>query len=258
MLDNGDITPKQFRWAVASSDLRLRPGELYSDDPRAVLLRLRPRRADRSLRREHRSLGRAQGLHDDQPALPARRGDLDPGDARRARRSGVGGRLDQPRQRRHPRDDVGDPGPKGLPVQPCRTGSAAGRVHLQDLRAGDRGDEEDRSRRRRPTSRRRSTISRTRTCPAWEVSTYDHSYSGWTSVESATIRSDNSVFAQLTVDVGPENVAATARRMGVRTPLLPCLRSGSAPSPSLPSISPPGTRRSPAAACTRGRWRFAR
>ena len=56
--------------------------------------------------------------------------------------------------------------------------------------------------------------------PAWEVSTYDHSYSGWSSIESATIRSDNSVFAQLTVDVGPENVAATARRMGVRTPLL--------------------------------------
>jgi penicillin-binding protein 1A len=56
--------------------------------------------------------------------------------------------------------------------------------------------------------------------PAWEVSTYDHSYSGWTSIENATIRSDNSVFAQLTVDVGPEDVAATARRMGVRTPLL--------------------------------------
>ena len=56
--------------------------------------------------------------------------------------------------------------------------------------------------------------------PAWEVSTYDHSYSGWTTIENATIRSDNTVFAQLTVDVGPENVAATARRMGVRTPLL--------------------------------------
>jgi len=56
--------------------------------------------------------------------------------------------------------------------------------------------------------------------PPWEVSTYDHSYSGWTSIENATIRSDNTVYAQLTIDVGPENVAATARRMGVRTPLL--------------------------------------
>ena len=37
------------------------------------------------------------------------------------------------------------------------------------------------------------------------------------------------MFAQLTVDVGPENVAATARRMGVRTPLLavPSLGLGS-------------------------------
>jgi penicillin-binding protein 1A len=37
------------------------------------------------------------------------------------------------------------------------------------------------------------------------------------------------VFAQLTVDLGPENVAATARRMGVRTPLLavPSLGLGS-------------------------------
>ena len=80
--------------------------------------------------------------------------------------------------------------------------------------------EEDRSLVDVPTSRRRSPISRIPTSRPWEVSTYDHSYSGWTSIESATIRSDNSVFAQLTVDVGPENVAATARRMGVRTPLL--------------------------------------
>ena len=53
----------------------------------------------------------------------------------------------------------------------------------------------------------------------WCVKTYDSSYNGWTSVESATLRSDNSVFAQLTLDVGPERVASLARRLGVRTPL---------------------------------------
>jgi penicillin-binding protein 1A len=53
----------------------------------------------------------------------------------------------------------------------------------------------------------------------WCVKTYDSSYVGWTSVERATIRSDNSVYAQLTLDVGPEHVAATARKMGVRSPL---------------------------------------
>jgi len=53
----------------------------------------------------------------------------------------------------------------------------------------------------------------------WCVKTYDSSYVGWTSVERATLRSDNAVYAQLTLDVGPERVAALARRLGVRTPL---------------------------------------
>jgi len=37
---------------------------------------------------------------------------------------------------------------------------------------------------------------------AWDVSTYDHSYVGWISIEKATLRSDNTVYAQLTLDVG--------------------------------------------------------
>jgi penicillin-binding protein 1A len=53
----------------------------------------------------------------------------------------------------------------------------------------------------------------------WCVKTYDSSYSGWTSVERATLRSDNTVYAQLTLDVGARRVAAVARRLGVRTPL---------------------------------------
>jgi penicillin-binding protein 1A len=53
----------------------------------------------------------------------------------------------------------------------------------------------------------------------WCVHTYDNSYHGWTSIRSATIRSDNSVYAQLTLDVTPERIAQVARRMGVRSPL---------------------------------------
>jgi penicillin-binding protein 1A len=53
----------------------------------------------------------------------------------------------------------------------------------------------------------------------WCVRTYDSSYTGWTSVERATLRSDNTVYAQLTLDVGPARVASMARRLGVRTPL---------------------------------------
>jgi len=55
--------------------------------------------------------------------------------------------------------------------------------------------------------------------PAWNVSTYDHSYAGTISVTSATLRSDNSVYAQLTLDVGPDKVAEMAHRLGVESPL---------------------------------------
>jgi penicillin-binding protein 1A len=52
----------------------------------------------------------------------------------------------------------------------------------------------------------------------WEVKTYSDSYLGSTSISRATLSSDNTVYAQLTLDVGPENVAAIARKMGVTVP----------------------------------------
>jgi penicillin-binding protein 1A len=57
--------------------------------------------------------------------------------------------------------------------------------------------------------------------PAWDVSTYDHTYAGSISIEKATLRSDNTVYAKLTLDVGPGNVAHMAKKLGVQTPLLP-------------------------------------
>jgi penicillin-binding protein 1A len=53
----------------------------------------------------------------------------------------------------------------------------------------------------------------------WCVHTYANDYYGWSSIRSATIRSDNAVYAQLTLDVTPERVADVARRMGVRSQL---------------------------------------
>jgi penicillin-binding protein 1A len=55
--------------------------------------------------------------------------------------------------------------------------------------------------------------------PAWNVTTYDHTYLGSTSIENATLHSDNTVYAQLTLDVGPKKVAQMAYRLGVRSPL---------------------------------------
>src|SRR5437763_11373070 len=55
--------------------------------------------------------------------------------------------------------------------------------------------------------------------PAWDVQTYDHTYAGSISVTSATLRSDNTVYAQLTLDVGPDKVAEMAHRLGITSHL---------------------------------------
>jgi 1A family penicillin-binding protein len=53
----------------------------------------------------------------------------------------------------------------------------------------------------------------------WIVNTYDHSSAGRITVAAATVRSDNSVYAQLCMDTGPENVVETAQKMGIASPL---------------------------------------
>jgi penicillin-binding protein 1A len=55
--------------------------------------------------------------------------------------------------------------------------------------------------------------------PAWDVTTYDHTYLGSVSIENATLASDNTVYAKLTLDVGPQNVAKMAHELGVQSPL---------------------------------------
>jgi penicillin-binding protein 1A len=49
----------------------------------------------------------------------------------------------------------------------------------------------------------------------WTVTTFDHTYAGSISITNATLRSDNTVYAQLTLDVGPDNVYKMAERLGV-------------------------------------------
>ncbi len=53
----------------------------------------------------------------------------------------------------------------------------------------------------------------------WEVHTADEGYQGTINLQQATVASDNTVFAQLDLDVGPENVAETAKSMGIETEL---------------------------------------
>ena len=60
-----------------------------------------------------------------------------------------------------------------------------------------------------------------RTQEPWDVATYSHSYIGAVPITTATLSSDNTVYARLTLDVGPENVVRVARKMGIKTELLP-------------------------------------
>ena len=53
----------------------------------------------------------------------------------------------------------------------------------------------------------------------WEVQTYSHSYNGTMTIKSATLASDNTVYAQLILDVGPKKVCETAHLLGVTSHL---------------------------------------
>jgi penicillin-binding protein 1A len=49
----------------------------------------------------------------------------------------------------------------------------------------------------------------------WQVHTYDNSYRGSMSITRGTLASDNTIYAQLTLDVGPRYVWQMAHRLGV-------------------------------------------
>ncbi len=53
----------------------------------------------------------------------------------------------------------------------------------------------------------------------WNVKTFGDSYSGSMSLRSATLASDNTVYAQLILDMGPDKVCETAKLLGIVTKL---------------------------------------
>ena len=60
----------------------------------------------------------------------------------------------------------------------------------------------------------------------WSVHNYDDVYLGSVTLETATVHSDNAVYADLTQLVGPRAVAATARRLGIKSRLNPYFAIG--------------------------------
>jgi penicillin-binding protein 1A len=57
--------------------------------------------------------------------------------------------------------------------------------------------------------------------PYWNVTTFSGTYPGRINLVQATLQSDNTVYAQLALDVGPRNIVSVAHRMGITSPLHP-------------------------------------
>ncbi len=57
--------------------------------------------------------------------------------------------------------------------------------------------------------------------PYWNVRTFSNTYAGRISLVQATWLSDNTVYAQLAVDLGARNIVAVAHHMGIRSKLQP-------------------------------------
>jgi penicillin-binding protein 1A len=55
----------------------------------------------------------------------------------------------------------------------------------------------------------------------WRVRTYDGRYAGPETVAAATLQSDNTVYARLALDVGPDAIVGMAQKLGVQTQLQP-------------------------------------
>ncbi|MCW2971832.1 MAG: glycosyl transferase [Thermoleophilia bacterium] len=53
----------------------------------------------------------------------------------------------------------------------------------------------------------------------WKPKTFGNTYSGATSIRSATLASDNSVYAQMTLDISPEAVSKEAHKLGIQSNL---------------------------------------
>ena len=68
----------------------------------------------------------------------------------------------------------------------------------------------------------------------WPVHNYENSYLGSADLTTATVVSDNTVFAQLTRLVGPAKVAATARQLGITRHLNPYFAIGLGADPVSP------------------------
>jgi penicillin-binding protein 1A len=223
MREEGMIDESQYRWAIASADLGLRPGNLYRRIREPYFFGYV---RDELIRVYGAERVRSGGLRVYTTIVPR---------WQRLAQQAIRGVLTEP----------GDPASAVISIDPA-TGAIRAMAEVTPGRAGNQFNLVTQAR-RQPGSTFKTFVlaaavergidpSRTFYVSApftyrptedgscedetwWCVKTYDSSYYGWTSIRSSTLRSDNAVFAQLTLDVTPKGVADVARRLGVRTPL---------------------------------------
>ena len=223
MRSQGMITMEQYTWARSATDLRLRPGRLYKDIREPYFFGYV---RDQLIRRYGSETVRSGGLSVYTTILPR---------WQRAAQDAIRETLTYPT----------DPASAVISIDP-----ATGAIRAMTAVIPGRGNNQFNllsQARRQPGSTFKTFVlaaaidkgidpdssyyvsapftyrpSANGTCTDgtwWCVKTYDSTYNGWTSISQATLRSDNTVFAQLTLDVGPDLVGAMARKLGVRSPL---------------------------------------
>jgi penicillin-binding protein 1A len=223
MRDQGVITQEQYDWAVSARTLQLRPGRLYKDIREPYFFGYV---RDQLVRRYGAETVRSGGLSVYTTILPR---------WQRAAQEAIRGTLNYP----------DDPAAAVISIDPANgairamTAVVPGRSNnqfnlLSQARrqpgstfktfvlaaAIDKGIDPDTSSYvSAPFTYRPTPTGNCEDGSWWCVHTYDSSYGGWTTISRATLRSDNAVYAQLTLDVGPDKVGEMARKLGVRSPL---------------------------------------
>jgi penicillin-binding protein 1A len=218
MLDQGKITERQHRTAVSDRDLRLRPGRLYTrirepyffsyvrpllvaqygaNTVRSGGLRVYTT-VDRRFQQQARNAILRTLPYQDDPAAAIVAINPQNGAIRAMAAVTPGKRGNQ----------------FNLASQARRQAGSTFKTFVLTAAIAEGVDPDSTSYASRPFVYQPDPLSE-----PWEVSTYSHEYLGTVPISTATLSSDNTVFAQLTLDLGPEKVAAMAHRLGVRSNL---------------------------------------
>jgi penicillin-binding protein 1A len=218
MLDNGDITERQYRAAVQDRQLHLRPGRVYTrirepyffsfvreqlitqygaNTVRSGGLRVYTTIDRRFQQQARNAILRTLPYRDDPAAAIV---SINPGNGAIRAMAAV------------------TPGRRGnqfnLASQARRQAGSTFKTFVLAAAVAEGVDPDSTSYVSSPFTYQPDPLSE-----PWKVETYSHEYLGSVPISRATLASDNTVFAQLTLDLGPEKVAAMAHRLGVRSNL---------------------------------------